>query len=459
MVGMNKKRKVKKNGKKKITFQKWYRKQNKYIKFFICIFFVLLTLFLFKLTYISTGVSKPVGVESAIKTETIVDKNKKYLVDVEFPTFKNIEVKRVVTNYIYDYIREFKSKAERNNKTNNTLNIDYDITFFDDYLLINFIIKDSLNPLRINKSIIIDSKESTKINNSEFFKNSNTLKNVIDNKACKKYSSSLCKELKRVNINDLDFKIKDDVLYVTYNNFNTGILISYIPTIKLSLNELKSVYPYSVLRVFNEKKEEEKEEAKKTMAFSFDDGPNENTNIILDALIENDSKATFFEVGTNMKNHKEIVNRVKANNMEIGGHTYSHRQLTTLTKKRIRYELNTNNIIYNKITDENLVLFRPPYGSVNNYVIKISPYAFINWNVDTLDWQNRNSKKIYKHILKTAEDGNIVLMHDIYSSTAEAVRMVLPELKARGYDIVTVSELAKRKNIEIKKGNVYYSFN
>ena len=451
---MKKKNKRKKNN---FNLKKWYNNQNKYIKFFSCIIIILLLLILFKVTYMATGVTKEVGVNSEIKSESIIQNEKDYKINVEYPVFKNLEVKKIITSYVYDYVYNFKEQSKRLNKINSSLNINYDITFLSDKLLIYFKINDSLNSLRINKSIIIDTKESKKLEVNEFLNNTNTLKKLTISKMCKKYNKTICKKAKNIEVNDYDIRIKNNNIYITFNNFNTGLVISYVPVVKVSLNELEKIYNYQTLKVFNEIKEENTN--KKYIAFTFDDGPNKYTNEVLDALIENDSKATFFELGSKMKNNRVIIIRARSLNMEIGGHSYSHSVLPSFTKKRLLFEFNTPNIIYNEITGEYLQLMRPPYGSVNSYVMKKSPYPLITWDVDTKDWLTLNSNKIYKHILKHTKDGDIVLMHDIYPTTAEAVRMVLPELKARGYEVVTVSELAKIKEVELKRGKIYRSFN
>ena len=102
-------------------------------------------------------------------------------------------------------------------------------------------------------------------------------------------------------------------------------------------------------------------------------------------------------------------------------------------------------------------LLRPSYGIVNKKVKEISNYPIIIWDVDTLDWKYHNSKRIAKRVLSKASDGDIVLMHDVYSATANALNIIIPELKNMGYTFVTISELFYYKSVELEKGKVYGS--
>lgn len=79
----------------------------------------------------------------------------------------------------------------------------------------------------------------------------------------------------------------------------------------------------------------------------------------------------------------------------------------------------------------------------------------IIWNIDTLDWKYHSATRIANKILNNISDGDIILMHDIYTSTANAIEIVVPKLIDKGYKIVSVSELFYIKNIELKKGYVY----
>ncbi len=200
--------------------------------------------------------------------------------------------------------------------------------------------------------------------------------------------------------------------------------------------------------------------SKPMVALTFDDGPNPNsTPKILDALEKNKCVATFFDLGTCMSNYPDITRREEKIGCEVGSHTYAHKNLDNLTKEQILEDINTAAKIYKNTLGHELTLVRPPYGNANSKVKITLDYALINWDVDTMDWKTKNKDAIIKEVKKVGNlDGRIILMHSIYNSTAEAVAELLPQLKKEGYQLVTISELAKYKNIELKTHTAYWGF-
>lgn len=199
---------------------------------------------------------------------------------------------------------------------------------------------------------------------------------------------------------------------------------------------------------------------KPMVALTFDDGPNPTaTPRILDTLEKYKAVATFFDLGINMRNYPNITKREKAIGCEIGSHTYSHKNLDKLSEKEIQDDIKAAASIYENTLGEKLKLVRPPYGNANNTVKATLDYALINWDVDTLDWKTRNVDSILKEIRNYKSlDGRIILMHSIYNSTADAVEKLVPELINKGYQLVTVSELAKYKGYKLQTGTIYYNF-
>lgn len=197
---------------------------------------------------------------------------------------------------------------------------------------------------------------------------------------------------------------------------------------------------------------------KKTIALTFDDGPGKYTNDIVNILKDNKAKATFFMVGSKMNNYKNSLMNVYNNNFEIGSHTYSHMNMKKNNIKDIKKELKKTNDIFYNITGANISLVRPPYGAYNDEVINNIDYPLITWNIDTNDWRYHDKNYIVNHILDNAQDGSIILMHDSYKTTVEAVKEVLPKLYTLGYQVVTVSDLAAIKGQIISKNNVYSYF-
>ena len=136
---------------------------------------------------------------------------------------------------------------------------------------------------------------------------------------------------------------------------------------------------------------------------------------------------------------------------------YSHKLLNKLTNEEIKEEYTkVDNLIF-EITKNYPTLIRPSYGTYNDRIKKLLDRPIIIWNIDTLDWKYHNSKRIYKKVLKEANDGDIILMHDIYNATANSLELIIPELIEKDYQFVTVTELLSKKGINIEKGHVYSS--
>lgn len=201
---------------------------------------------------------------------------------------------------------------------------------------------------------------------------------------------------------------------------------------------------------------EDQKQEKKLVAFTFDDGPYPAvTQRILDVMEENGAKATFFVMGNRMSLYPDTVKRAVELGCEIGNHSYSHKNLTKLDKEGIIYEVEYSNDCINEAEKVGNVLLRPPYGERNELVNQTVKVPMIAWSVDSEDWKSRNKDTIIEEITKNLHDGDIVLMHDLYPTTADAVEYLVPELIKQGYEFVTVSELFERRGIEIKAGELY----
>lgn len=195
---------------------------------------------------------------------------------------------------------------------------------------------------------------------------------------------------------------------------------------------------------------------KPMVALTFDDGPSSIfTPEILDILKEHNSFATFFVLGTEAEQHPEILKQMINEGNEIGNHSYSHLNLTLLSDENLAFQVETPQVIIESITGQAPTLLRPTYGFFNDELVKKIPLPLILWSIDTVDWQSRNADVINNIIIQNVKDGDIILMHDIYDSTLEAVRRIVPELINQGYQLVTVSEMADARGITLQPGNIY----
>ena len=198
---------------------------------------------------------------------------------------------------------------------------------------------------------------------------------------------------------------------------------------------------------------------KPMVALTYDDGPsNSATTRILNTLEKYNSRATFFVVGSRVGSYKSQIERAYKLNCEIGNHTYNHKTLTSLSASGVLGELNQTSSKVESVIGERPVIMRPPGGSFNNSTVKNNVGApIIMWSVDTRDWESRNASKIVSNIKNNVRDGSIVLMHDLYDSTASATETIVPWLIKNGYQIVTVTELMDAKGVTMQNGSVYYS--
>ncbi len=201
--------------------------------------------------------------------------------------------------------------------------------------------------------------------------------------------------------------------------------------------------------------------SKPMVAITFDDGPNpKSTPRILDTLEKYGVVATFFDLGQLVNSYPNIVRREEAIGCEVGNHSYSHKNFNTLTDEQIQEEMRNSENAFIKALGHKTVLFRPPYGNANLKVKENVEYPIIKWNVDSLDWKSRNKNKILAQIRQISNyDGHIILLHSIYGTTADAVETLVPELLNKGYQLVTVSELAFYKgHTSLKTAIDYNSF-
>lgn len=187
---------------------------------------------------------------------------------------------------------------------------------------------------------------------------------------------------------------------------------------------------------------------KPMIALTFDDGPgyNKASKKILDTLEKYNAKATFFMVGKNAAAHPGNIKRKARLGMELGNHTWNHYHYgSNVVPSDIS---KASNAIY-KICGMYPTAFRSPGGMTTDDIkkeCKKEKMPIYYWTIDTEDWRSRDADTIYDKVIDSVTDGDIVLMHEIYNSTAKAVKRIVPKLKKKGYQLVTCRELMYAKN-------------
>jgi len=182
------------------------------------------------------------------------------------------------------------------------------------------------------------------------------------------------------------------------------------------------------------------------IALTFDDGPHATlTPKLLDILKEKGVKATFFVLGQNAAANPEILQRAVAEGHEIGNHSWDHKAFPKAGGSGVASQLAQANSAIESATGKKPVLVRPPYGSTTATITKRLNKEYglqvVMWDVDPLDWKNRNSARVTSEILKNTKAGSIVLAHDIHPTTVAAMPATIDGLLANGFKLVTVSEL------------------
>ena len=195
---------------------------------------------------------------------------------------------------------------------------------------------------------------------------------------------------------------------------------------------------------------------KKTVALTFDDGPSSKYNAqFLDVLARNKAHATFFMVGTMMNNCQKCVLDTYNSGNEVGSHTYNHMNIKKNNALDVNDNLKQVDDLFYKITNDHIKYVRPPYGAYSKENLENINNPLILWNIDTEDWSHHDVDYIVNSVMENVQDGSIILMHELYETSLQALEVLLPRLYAEGYQVVSVSELANMKGKTLESGHAY----
>lgn len=204
--------------------------------------------------------------------------------------------------------------------------------------------------------------------------------------------------------------------------------------------------------------------ASMAVAFTFDDGPaGDNTQLVLDTLKQYDFHATFFMVGQNVGSNAQYVKRMLEEGHQIGTHTWDHINMGTNSRETVEKNVQQSIDAIEEACGQKPSVIRPPYGSKNEMVSELCKeldLPIIMWNVDTEDWksENKTNEKIKSIILEMTKPGRVVLLHDLHATSANGFAAAVPELKKRGFELVTVSELAELHGEKLEAGEAFFGY-
>ena len=196
----------------------------------------------------------------------------------------------------------------------------------------------------------------------------------------------------------------------------------------------------------------------KLIALTFDDGPRRSTTTrLLDGLSERGVKATFFLIGAQIENNGDVVRRMDEEGHQIGIHTYDHVKLTGLNRADFDAQVEKSRMLLKETLGHNDFLLRPPYGMLDDSVKAWAGCPIILWSIDPEDWDDKNADREVQQIVSEAQDGSIILMHDIFPESVDAALRVVDALHAQGFLFCTVDELFAARGIELEAGEMYWN--
>ena len=198
----------------------------------------------------------------------------------------------------------------------------------------------------------------------------------------------------------------------------------------------------------------------KYVALTFDDGPSGRyTQRLLEGLAQRDAKATFLLCGYRIQQYPELTEQILAQGHEIGIHGYSHKNMKDLCRRDIAQEIMDTEALLPKGCTARFM--RPPGGCCSDGVRQVSRargLAILDWSVDPRDWATTDVAAIDAAVTERVQDGDVVLLHDMSTSSVDAALRIVDQLQAKGFTFVTVSELARIRKVTIKPGQTYRCF-
>jgi len=192
------------------------------------------------------------------------------------------------------------------------------------------------------------------------------------------------------------------------------------------------------------------------VALTFDDGPKASTTpVLLDGLARRGVHATFFVIGENVAGNEELLIRMERDGHQIGLHTFHHKSLAAVNGRDFYAEVDKLRETLSGLLDQEDFMLRPPYGMITPSNRARAGSPIILWSVDPEDWKDHDVNRIVGHILSHVQDGDIILMHDIFNSSVDAALQAVDALQAQGYCFVTVEQLLEARGIRPQAGELY----
>ena len=196
------------------------------------------------------------------------------------------------------------------------------------------------------------------------------------------------------------------------------------------------------------------------VALTFADGPRSSTTgPLLDGLELREVPATFFLVGSRIPGNEDLVRRMAAEGHQIGIHTYDHVKLKGLSRQDFDLQVGKTRVLITRLVGEGNYWLRPPYGLIDRQAENWCGGPVILWSVDPEDWKDNDIDRVVAAVAEHVSDGDIILLHDLFPSSAQAALRIVDTLLARGYCFVTVEQLMAERGVTPKSGEQYRKIN
>lgn len=419
--------------------------------------------------------------------ESIIEYGDRVNIVAHYPKFNNETIDKSILMTVESHISDFRNEILQDDSNSGNLHIDY-----DSYVIDNKYISIAMNYVK-NMSFHASTEELVE---NRVYDLSNgyqlTIKDVIDESKMSSFIDMVSSEIKNkynyedealkndisefMNNNAYDFYFDNDGIVVRFDKYS--ILPGYlgVPSVSLKYDDVKALYKngFSINKV-NNAVEIQKEDIKPKetnvntskrnidpnkpmVAITFDDGPHpEHTRAILSALKKYNGAATFYVLGKRATVYSDVIQEIHNSGSEIGNHSWAHADYSKLNSSDIKTDKNKVQNTIKEIIGTAPATIRVPYGATNKEVEAGVGMPVILWSVDTNDWKDKDKAVIVQRATSNIKDGDIILMHDIWKETADAVPDILKELSNKGFQIVTVSEMAQAKGITLNSGKKYFS--
>ena len=397
---------------------------------------------------------------------TIVEDKADAVISIHYPKTNIKELDREIESDIVKQYMAFSKEYGNSDylMDRDELNIDYQYDKSNNnYISITLTIYINSYKLQYPSWSVItynfDGNKKEKLQLSDFFSEKELikLKQKIKSMMLEKYQDCIIVEnLEQLLAQDFSnypyFSFDQDNFYFYFPEEKLASDYHEIITISIPQSELSST-----ISLVSSKQQEETisigkqqsiiDPTKPVVALTFDDGPSCYTEEILETLRRNEVCATFFVLGNKVEDYQEVLKKSVSYHNELGNHSYNHKWLSRLPINSLKEQIEKTQQVLQETLSYQPKYLRPTYGSVNDRIRKNTELKIVLWTVDTKDWKITNVDRIIEKATTNIKDGDIILMHDIFERSSQALEEIIPILKEQGFQFVTISELEEVKKI------------